>query len=135
MPERVHLLISEPERKTLAVAIQMLKQVVTRRLRPSNSGQAFWQRRYYDFNVSSNEKRVEKLHYMHRNPVNRGLVEKPEEWQWSSFRHHLLGEEGVVEIESHWTARKREHLGETPQVAISSKTEPPHPPPNNGAEG
>jgi hypothetical protein len=68
MPEHVHLLISEPKRKTLAVVIQMLKQVVTRRLRPSNSGQAFWQRRYYDFNVSNNEKRVEKLRYIHRNP-------------------------------------------------------------------
>ena len=28
MPEHVHLLISEPERGTLAVAIQMLKQIV-----------------------------------------------------------------------------------------------------------
>ncbi len=37
---------------------------------------------------------------MHRNPVKRGLVEKPEDWAWSSFRHVLTGAEGVVEIES-----------------------------------
>jgi putative transposase len=37
--------------------------------------------------VFSNDKFTEKLRYMHRNPVKRGLVEKPENWQWSSFRH------------------------------------------------
>jgi hypothetical protein len=54
----------------------------------------FWQRRYYDFNVHSEDKRIEKLHYMHCNPVKRGLVEKPEEWAWSSFRHCATGETG-----------------------------------------
>ena len=35
--------------------------------------------------------RVEKLRYMHRNPVVRGLVAKPEDWRWSSFRHYANG--------------------------------------------
>jgi len=75
----------------------------------------FWQRRYYDFNVWSEEKRVEKLRYMHRNPVTRGLVTKPEDWLWSSYRHYATGQTGVVEIESQWTAFRRgnqlpEHL-------------------------
>ena len=48
---------------------------------------------------------------MHRNPVKRGLVEKPEDWKWSSYRHYLTGFEGVVEIESEWTERKREKMG------------------------
>src|SRR3954468_22985896 len=37
-----------------------------------------------------------------------GLCERPEDWQWSSFRHYATGAEGRVEIESEWTARKRE---------------------------
>ncbi len=44
-------------------------------------------------------------------PVKRGLVEKPEDWPWSSFNHYSTGEEGVVEIESEWTGRKRERMG------------------------
>jgi len=135
MPEHVHVLISEPERRTLAIAIQVLKQLVARRLRAVNLGEAFWQRRYYDFNVSSALKSVEKLRYMHRNPVVRALVEKPEDWPCSSFRHYLLGEEGTVEIESDWTARKREGQGVTPKVTMTPKVELPHPPPKNGAEG
>jgi len=36
--------------------------------------------------------------------VVRGLVEKPEEWAWSSIRHDAAGVKGTVEIESQWTA-------------------------------
>jgi len=68
----------------------------------------FWQRRFYDFNVWSGKKHVEKLRYMHRNPVTRGLVKNPEDWRWSSFRHYAFGEVGPVEIESEWTGRRRE---------------------------
>jgi hypothetical protein len=46
-------------------------------------------------------------------PVKRGLVERPEDWRWSSFRHYATGEEGIVEIESPWTAQKRERMGIT----------------------
>ena len=110
MPEHVHLLISEPERAKLAVAIQMLKQISSRKLRPPEALR-FWQVRYYDFPVWSEKKRVEKLRYIHRNPVTRGLVKRPEDWPWSSFRTWSRGEKGPVEIECQWTARERERMG------------------------
>ncbi len=121
MPEHVHLLISEPDRGNLSVAIQMLKQNVARKLKKPAAGGAFWQARYYDFNVWSERKRIEKLRYMHRNPVKRGLVGSPEDWAWSSFRHHLSGLEGAVEIESQWTARKREKMGLTLQATLRNE--------------
>ena len=62
--------------------------------------------------------------YPHRNPVRRGLVASPELWAWSSFRHYLAGAEGVVEIESQWTARKRESLGMMPQLRVQSQNSP-----------
>jgi putative transposase len=107
MPEHVHLLVNEPERGSLAKAIQSLKQGVARRL-ALRARDSFWQARYYDFNVWSEHKFVEKLRYIHRNPVKRGLVARPEDYRWSSFRHYASGETSVVEIESQWTARIRE---------------------------
>ena len=56
----------------------------------------------------TSKKRIEKLKYIHRNPVKRGLVDRPEDWAWSSFLHYLTGEESAVEIESEWTGRDRE---------------------------
>jgi putative transposase len=117
MPEHVHLLISEPERSTLSQAIKSLKQGVARRL-ALRAPDSFWQARYYDFNVWSERKFVEKLRYIHRNPVGRGLVAHPEDWPWSSFRHYLSGQAGPVEIESQWTARKREKCGSFSTVQI-----------------
>src|SRR5437899_3569373 len=50
MPEHVHMLVSEPERGTLAQAMQSLKRGVARRL-ALRAADSFWQARYYDFNV------------------------------------------------------------------------------------
>jgi putative transposase len=105
-----------PEHGTLAQAMQSLKQGVARKL-ALRAKESFWQARYYDFNVCE-RKFVEKLRYIHRNPVQRGLVVHPEDWAWSSFRHYLNGEDGAVEIESHWTARKREREGIFPTVQV-----------------
>ena len=119
MPEHIHLLISEPERSTLAVALQMLKQISSRELHASTKHAPFWQPRYYDFNVWSEHKRAEKLSYIHNNPVKRGLVTRPEEWAWSSARHYATGEDCGVEIESWWTARRREQVGVFPTVRLA----------------
>jgi putative transposase len=106
MPEHVHLLVGEPERGTLATAIQSLKQSVARRL-SLRAEEPFWQERYYDMNIWSERKKVQKLRYVHRNPVKRGLFESPEEWRWSSFLHYATGWKGPVEIESGWTIWSR----------------------------
>jgi len=108
-------LLSEPERGSLAVALQMLQQIVSRKLLKHGTS-PFWQPRYYDFIVWSEQKLTEKLDYMHRNPVERGLVARPEDWAWSSSRHYATGEECAVEIASHWTARRREQVGVHPTV-------------------
>jgi putative transposase len=107
MPEHVHLLVNEPQDGSLAIALQALKQSVSRTL-ALRAREPFWQARYYDFNVWTAKKQTEKLKYLHRNPVTRGLVARPEDWPWSSYRHYASGAEGVVEIESQWTAHRRE---------------------------
>ena len=77
MPEHVHLLVSEPKRALLSKVVQALKLSVA----VQSVKRPFWQARYYDFNVFTGRKMAEKLRYMHRNPVKRGLVEKPEDWK------------------------------------------------------
>ncbi|HEU5457979.1 MAG TPA: transposase [Terracidiphilus sp.] len=121
MPDHVHLLLSEPGRETLAVAIKSLKQGVSRRL--IGDAPRFWQKRYYDFNVHNQQKFQEKLRYIHRNPVRKDLCARPEDWEWSSFRHYATGQEGIVEIESDWTANKRERAAGTLSALIHSPTQ------------
>jgi putative transposase len=112
MPEHVHLLLSEPERGNPGAVVQVLKQrfarMVLRELRRTKvaeqgllwtkpgSDAHVWQARFYDFVVYTKKKREEKLHYMHQNPVRRGLVLTPEQWPWSSARDYLRDEAGPV---------------------------------------
>src|SRR5580692_2256539 len=118
MPEHIHLLLTEPEVGTPSTVMQVLKQRTARALLPkrkrSNPRQrdlfavepqrrAFWQARSYDFNVWTTKKRVEKLRYIHRNPVKRGLAGSPEQWRWSSYRFYLLDESGPVRVNQGWT--------------------------------
>ena len=35
---------------------------------------------------------MEKLNYCHKNPITRGIVKRPEEWAWSSYRYYEFGE-------------------------------------------
>ena len=117
MPNHIHLLISEPARGTPSTVMQVLKQRVSRRLRPKprkkvSSQQLrlpfrqahdflppFWQPRFYDFNVWSQTKFVEKLQYMHMNPVKRKLVAHPKDWPWSSFSFYAKKEPGPIRID------------------------------------
>jgi putative transposase len=118
MPEHIHLLITEPEVGTPSTVMQVLKQRTAHTLLPKRKRldpcqlqlfgddphrRAFWQARLYDFNLWTTKQRVEKLRYMHRNPVRRGLVESPEHWRWSSYRVYFLGETGPVRVNEGWT--------------------------------
>jgi putative transposase len=135
MPEHVHLLMSELMQGTPSTVLQKLKLRVARRLRrrrrPVSAGQmrlpfaengellrAFWQARFYDFNVYSKGKKNEKLNFfmrdreaaeftrdreavnIHANPVIRGLVKHPRDWRWSSWGFYYGGGTGLVRIDA-----------------------------------
>jgi len=104
MPEHVHLLLSEPKYQPLSATLQVLKQSVSSSCaKPVGASPGlFWLPRYYDFNIRSMEKRIEKLQYIHRNPVKRGLVREPDQWKWSSYRQYFAGESGIVKVSSDW---------------------------------
>jgi putative transposase len=96
MPEHVHLLLGEPPTHPLSTVIGSLKRSVSKQLPES----PFWLPRYHDFNVFSDEKRIEKLRYLHRNPVARGLMAKPEDYPWSSFNTYAFRVKSHVQIDS-----------------------------------
>jgi len=142
MPEHIHLLISEPDRGTPSTVMQVLKQRFARRVlgerrRRSEPAQGtlwqeaieaghVWQARYYDYVVRTEVKKREKLRYIHRNPVKRGLVLEPDQWGWSSSRWYAHGERGAVlvneqrRVELKLCARQTFAAHATPQCRVST---------------
>ena len=99
MPDHVHAIVWFPESGRMSHFMKQWKQKSSVQLKKLVRGQLagyfktidrkdpFWQPRYYPFNLYSEKKAVEKLDYMHLNPVRAGLVEKAVDWAWSSARY------------------------------------------------
>jgi putative transposase len=119
MPEHAHLLLLPHEGVTMRQILLSIKQPVAQRaLRwvrrnapeflPSMedrqpSGRCryrFWQPGPgYDRNTWTQQELQEKIHYIHDNPIRRGLVARPEDWPWSSWRAWESGEDELVTID------------------------------------
>ncbi|HXJ95675.1 MAG TPA: transposase [Terriglobia bacterium] len=115
MPEHFHLLIKPQPAESTPDIMKGLKEVTAERILKTlrrnlqhawcqkmlarlrlpgtvhdESRYRLWQRRFYLLNVYTEKKRLEKLTYMHNNPVKRRLVSTPGEWPWSSWRFYFL---------------------------------------------
>lgn len=124
MPEHFHLLIRpEPPEATSRFMQELKKRTAQRilavlqgsgeqpcprrmlarlRLPPSvhsGSYHRVWQRRFVPFNVFTEKKKLEKLAYMHNNPVKRRLVNCADQWPWSSFRFYFLADSSLMSMD------------------------------------
>ncbi len=124
MPEHFHLLIKPVPAEATSNFIQELKKRTAQRiirvlddhqeypwcrrmltglrLPPtvhSDARYRVWQRRFYPFGVFTERKCLEKLNYMHNNPVKRRLVSSSVEWPWSSFRFYYLDDASILRMD------------------------------------
>ncbi len=120
MPEHVHLLVLPSPGARISEILWRLKRPVTYQAvsylsehdtaflrrhmtdrRPDGkSVRRFWQRGGgYDRNIWTAKELHEKIAYIHANPVRRGLVERPEDWPWSSWRAWMQGVDKPVRID------------------------------------
>jgi putative transposase len=98
LPDHVHALVWLPEPDQITRFLHGWKRMSSFRIREwyaanaanyfagFGAGERFWQPKSYVFHVYSERKLREKLDYMHLNPVKAGLVDRAEDWRWSSAR-------------------------------------------------
>nr|WP_208596347.1 hypothetical protein [Desulfovermiculus halophilus] len=60
-----------------------------------------WQEGVHAEMIMSNKMMIQKLEYIHANPVKRGYVDLPEHWRYSSARNYA-GEQGLIDIDQWW---------------------------------
>jgi len=118
MPEHVHLLIwPRNEIYSVSEILLSIKQSVSRKellylrknvsqnLKLMVTGQKhtryrFWQDGGgYDRNFTSRKTLLSSIDYIHNNPVRRGLVSNPEDWQWSSVREWCGSGTSVIPLD------------------------------------
>jgi putative transposase len=124
MPEHFHLLIWPSERANPSQIMQKLEggtarfilktlrqnrrdtwcaRMLARFALPSTvrdeANCRVWQRRFYDMNIWSEKKRLEKLNCLLNNPVKRRLVNSPGEWPWSSWRFYIQQDASLIAMD------------------------------------
>jgi putative transposase len=86
MPDHVHLILT-PREITLERAMQLIKGGFSRRI---GSKFPVWQRGFTDHRIRDRDDFDTRLAYLHDNPVRARLVQRPEDYEFSSaYRRHV----------------------------------------------
>jgi putative transposase len=60
-----------------------------------------WQEGSHPQEIQSDEMMLQKLEYMHHNPLRRGYVDDPAHWRYSSARNYA-GQKGLIDVITDW---------------------------------
>ncbi len=102
MDNHVHLLAVPQTEASLARGVGLTNQVYTQYLnRKLGQSGRVWQNRFFSCIVESDEYLWAVARYIERNPLKAGLVDRDEDYPWSSARAHLTGAEDAV-LEGSW---------------------------------
>lgn len=117
MPDHLHMLVYLPEehilhrfnmlwrgrsaRRITQYAKQMKSLKILEIMASHANGRsryAVWKEQVRSLPIYSREKLYAMVNYIHLNPVRRGLVQIPEDWDFSSWRFYECGEQAAVDI-------------------------------------
>jgi putative transposase len=99
MPTHLHLLLSPHNRDLVQIIRDLKSRTGFEIARTRGIHGPIWQERYFDTIIRRVRNFWQKLEYIHRNPVEAGLVKDPEEWLWSSYRHYVKKGQGAIDLD------------------------------------
>ena len=96
MPDHWHSLIWTGHPLTISRVVQKIKWISARSLNGARRASGpVWQHQFWDRFVRHEKEFRERLEYMHLNPVQKNMVNRPKEWRWSSYNNFAL-DKGTV---------------------------------------
>jgi putative transposase len=123
MPSHMHLLLYLPEGESLIdymrdfkkftsveirklaekeKRIDLLKRLERNSISSKNQRYKLWMDRYDELIITSERMLKIKINYIHFNPVKAGLVEKAEDWEFSSARNYYLDDHSIFRVCTDW---------------------------------
>lgn len=100
MPDHLHALFyQENENDVVSKVMHGFKRMSVSKCRPkSYPSISLWQKHYDDVPIPGRNAAKTRLEYMHANPVRRGIVDRAEDYPWSSVRDYMEIEESIVTL-------------------------------------
>jgi len=98
----------------------LTKLKLLKRHHKQDSTYQVWQEVFHPKQIFSDEMMIQKITYMHDNPVKRGYVDSPEHWRYSSARNYL-GLTGLIPVMVYGRDRLRCLEAELPGIAFPGR--------------
>ena len=121
MPNHVHYLLSTDDGKNLSDVMRDFGTHTSRRItdflelekrfdvlavlrvaaEADGKGNRYkvWQEGFHPIAIESERFFLEKLQYLHENPVRKGYVDRLEQWRYSSARNYILDDDSVLMVD------------------------------------
>ena len=105
MPTHLHLLLHQLKDDGISIYMKNLLNSYTRYFNTRNHRRGpLWQGRFRSVLVKDNDQLLHLTRYIHLNPTSDNLVDRPEDWPYSSYREYLSGvEDGLCEFSEFFT--------------------------------
>ncbi len=107
LPDHMHCIWELPEEDDdYAVRWRLIKSHFSKALRKTEyrskvrverGERGIWQRRFWEHCIRDELDYKQHMDYIHYNPVKHGYVSKPQDWQYSTFRHCVS--KGLYEVD------------------------------------
>jgi len=89
LPDHGHAIFNPRKPVTISRVMESIKVDATKRINRSRQETGLlWQPRFFDRAVRTVKEYHEKMQYIHLNPVKARLVNRPEDWPWSSVHDY-----------------------------------------------
>jgi REP element-mobilizing transposase RayT len=85
MPEHLHMILIPKNHKNVSQIMHSLKSFSSKEINATvRKTGPIWQKGFRDFTIGSQKVLMQKINYIHENPVRRGIVDKPEDYLYST---------------------------------------------------
>lgn len=99
MPTHIHLVLKQLSEKGISIYMNNILNSYTRYFNTQHKRKGpLWESRFKSVLVKSDEQLQHLIRYLHLNPVTAKLINKPENWSFSSYQEYLSKVNGVMTI-------------------------------------
>ena len=100
LSDHFHFIIQPLGQYNLSYMMKMIKGTFSRKLNKiSNSTGHIWQKRFYDEGLRNESMLINKIEYIHNNPIKHNLATDLDKFKYSSYQYYFNNKTHVLNVD------------------------------------
>jgi len=102
MPDHMHLILHPIGKYNLSYIMQMIKGSYARKINKINASNGkLWQKRFYEEGIRDERMLMQKIEYIHNNPIRKKLVTSLDDYPYSSYHSYFGNNKNIILATDH----------------------------------